>query len=90
MSTTPDDELYRIFEERLYSGDYDDQPTEVLLTDVVDRYWAALDMTRTVPMQLQRNVRNDLTDDVRDMLRRKIYGHLGVGEFNRARGPRGK
>ena len=88
MSTPRDDQLYTIFEERLLSGEFDDQPTEVLLADVVDRYLTWLGADRAVPVHMRQTVRNDLLDDVRDMLRLKIYGHLGIGEFNKSR--RGK
>ena len=85
MSTPRDDQLYQIFEERLYSGDFDDQPTEALLDDVVNRYLETIGAKQTVPLHLQKNVRTDLLEDVRDMLRLKIYGHVGVGDFNKRR-----
>ena len=85
MSTPREDQLYRIFEARLLSGEFDELPPEALLTDVVDRYCQSINANQTVPLHLQKNVRNDLLEDVRDMLRLKIYGYAGVGEFNRKR-----
>ena len=85
MSITADDPLYQIFEQHLHSGLYDNQPMDKLVRDVVDLYWDKLRKTGFIPFRLQELVRVDLTQDVQDMLRVKIYGHYGVGEYNRVR-----
>ncbi|MGE0527617.1 MAG: hypothetical protein AB7P49_11180, partial [Bdellovibrionales bacterium] len=77
-----DDPLYQIFEEHLHSGIYDDQPMEIFVRDVVDFYWVVLCRTGHVPHRLHDIIKVDLIQDVQDMLRAKIYGHYGIGEYN--------
>jgi len=85
MSTQVDDPLYAVFEEHLHSGLYDDQPVENFVRDVVDFYWAYLVKSGHVPQRMHDVIRLDLTQDVQDMLRVKIYGHYGIGEYNKVR-----
>lgn len=86
MSTTQlDDPLYQIFEEHLHSGLYDEAPVESFVRDVVDFYWTALQKSGHIPQRMQEVIRVDLVQDVQDMLRAKIYGHYGIGEYNRLR-----
>ncbi len=86
MSTVQlDDPLYQVFEEHLHSGLYDDQPIETFVRDVVDFYWTALLRGGHIPHRLQDIIRNDLSQDVQEMLRAKIYGHYGIGEYNSLR-----
>lgn len=85
MSTRPDDPLYQVFEEHLHSGLYDEQPVEQFVRDVVDYYYTGLHRKGHIPQRMQEMVRGDLVQDVQDMLRAKIYGHYGIGEYNRIR-----
>ena len=85
MSTLPDDPLYQIFEEHLHSGQYDDQPVENFVRDVVDAYWRNLQRRGHIPQRMHEAMRVDLLQDVTDMLRTKIYGHYGIGEYNQFR-----
>jgi hypothetical protein len=80
-----DDPLYQVFEQHLHSGMYDDQPVETFVRDVVDFYWRSLVTSGHVPQRLHEAMRGDLVQDVQDMLRAKIYGHYGIGEYNRLR-----
>lgn len=80
-----DDPLYRIFEEHLHSGLYDDQSEEIFLRDVVDFYLHTLGALGFVPMRIQEHLRNDLHVDAKDMLRAKLYGHYGIGAYNQSR-----
>ena len=41
--------------------------------------------TGHVPHKMQQSLRMDLGQDVVDMLKSKIYGHYGIGEYNRIR-----
>ena len=84
-ATQLDDPLYRIFEEHLHSGLYDEQPVENFVKDVVNFYFHGLLKAGHIPHRLQEVVRVDLMQDVQDMLRVKIYGHFGIGEYNRGR-----
>lgn len=86
MSTSQaDDPLYAVFEEHLHSGLYDDQPVETFVRDVVDFYWTNLQKSGHVPQRMHEMLKVDLVQDVQDMLRAKIYGHYGIGEYNRLR-----
>ncbi len=85
MSTNVDDPLYQIFEEHLHSGLYDDQPVETFVRDVVDFFFHNLMKSGNVPQHMHEPLKNDLIQDVQDMLRAKIYGHYGIGEYNRIR-----
>jgi hypothetical protein len=90
MSTTHDDPLYEVFEEHLHSGLYDEAPIENFIRDVVDFYWTSLNRQGHVPHRWHEHLRVDLVQDVHDMLKVKIYGHYGIGEYNRARGGAGR
>ena len=84
MSTpVQDDPLYQVFEEHLHSGMYDEQPVETFVRDVVDFYWSTLVKTGHIPQRMHEMLKVDLFQDVQDMLRAKIYGHYGIGEYNR-------
>jgi hypothetical protein len=85
MSITQEDPLYSIFEQHLHSGLYDEAGSEQLVLDVVDFYWQTLSTFGHVPLRLHESLRADMAQDVQDMLRSKIYGHYGVGEYNRTR-----
>jgi hypothetical protein len=85
LSNEVEDPLYRIFEEHLHSGLYDGMPQDQFVRDVVDYYWKTLRMGGHVPHQMQEQLIVDLSRDVQDMLRTKIYGHYGIGEYNRIR-----
>lgn len=85
MSMLSEDPLYQVFEEHLHSGLYDDQPVETFVRDVVDFYWSRLTKSGHVPQGLHEVLKVDLTQDVQEMLRAKIYGHFGIGEYNRVR-----
>lgn len=79
------DPLYEIFEEFLHSGQYDHEPLEIFVHDVVEKYWAWLLRNGHIPFKMQDSVKSDLIRDVQDMLRAKIYGHYGIGEYNSRR-----
>ena len=85
MSIAHEDPLYQIFEEHLHSGVYDDTPAEQLVRDVVDFYWTTLNRSGYVPHRLHEPLKVDLVQDVQDMLKLKIYGQSGIGEYNRTR-----
>lgn len=85
MSTWANDPLYKVFEEHLHSGLYDDRPVEAFVRDVVDFYWLTISREGHVPHRMHDLVKVDLTQDVQDMLRAKIYGHYGISEYNRTR-----
>ncbi len=85
MSTGVPDQLYQIFEEHLHSGLYDGLPVERFIQDVVDFYWRSLIKLGYVPQQLQEQLKDDLIEDVLEMLKVKIYGHFGISEYNRTR-----
>ena len=85
MSTLREDPLYQIFEEHLHSGLYDEAPTDQFVRDVVEFYFTTLKRTGHIPQQLQDPLRVDLAEDVVEMLKRKIYGHYGIVEYNRIR-----
>jgi hypothetical protein len=85
LSTEVEDPLYRIFEEHLHSGLYDELPQDQFVRDVVDYYWKMLMMGGHIPHKMQEQLQVDLQQDVREMLKSKIYGHFGIGEYNRIR-----
>jgi hypothetical protein len=85
LSTGLEDPLYAIFEEHLHSGLYDELPVENFVRDVVEYYFKRLTDTGHVPHKMHDHLRMDLGQDVVDMLKTKIYGHFGIGEYNRTR-----
>ena len=80
-----DDPLYRIFEEHLHSGLYDDQTEEVFLRDIVDFYLHELKGYGFIPLKIHEHLQSDLLGEVTEMLRAKTYGHFGIGAYNKAR-----
>ena len=85
MSTIHEDPLYQVFEEHLHSGLYDEAPVEQFVRDVVDYYFTALNRKGHIPHRMHDHLRTDLGQDVHEMLKVKIYGHYGIGEYNRTR-----
>ena len=85
MSTPLEDPLYRIFEEHLHSGLYDDLPVELFIRDVVTFYWTVLHRNGHVPHGLIDALQTDLIQDVKEMLHAKTYGHYGIADYNRKR-----
>ena len=85
MSTPAEDPLYEVFEQHLHSGLYDNQPVEKFVSDVVDFFYASLKSRGHIPEHMRELVRVNLSQDVQDMLRAKIYGHYGIAEYNRVR-----
>jgi hypothetical protein len=84
-SGRPQDPLYVVFEEHLHSGLYDEQTTDIFVRDVVDFYYHKLVKEGYIPHRMQDLVKADLTQEVKDMLRSKTYGHRGIADYNRAR-----
>ncbi len=85
LSTGLEDRLYMIFEEHLHSGMYDTLPAEQFVRDVVDFYWKTMSFDGSVPLAMKETLKVDLSQDVQEMLKTKIYGHFGIGEYNRIR-----
>jgi len=85
LSIEVEDPLYAIFEQHLHSGLYDEMPQDKFVQDVVDYYWKTLTLSGHIPHGMQKSLETDLTLDVKDMLKSKIYGHFGIGEYNRTR-----
>ncbi len=85
MSTPAQDPLYDIFVDHLHSGLYDAQPVDMFVKDVVETYWRVLAGRNSFTASMEEYVKVDLAQDVQDMLRVKIYGHYGIGEYNRIR-----
>ena len=80
-----EDPLYRIFEEHLHSGLYDEAPVEMFVRDVVDYYWFVLHREGHVPQPVQERLKNELGMDVHEMLKAKTYGFYGISEYNKGR-----
>ena len=85
MSIQADDPLYKIFEKHLHSGVYDNQTQDRFIRDVVEFYFVELNRTGHVPHRMHDLMRGDLAHDVQAMLKAKIYGHYGIGDYNRKR-----
>ncbi|MGZ3721824.1 MAG: hypothetical protein ACXVA9_02760 [Bdellovibrionales bacterium] len=85
LSTGLEDPLYRIFEEHLHSGMYDALPADHFVRDVVDFYWKTMSFDGHVPHAMKETLKTDLSQEVQEMLKTKIYGHFGIGEYNRIR-----
>lgn len=85
MSNQLVDPLYEIFVDHLHSGLYDERPVEQFVRDVVESYWRLLAGRNAFTAAMEEYVKVDLAQDVQEMLRVKIYGHYGIGEYNRIR-----
>lgn len=83
MSTPiSEDPLYKIFEEKLHSGDYDQATKERFVYEIVELYWKDLVKSGNIPLGMQETLKADLAIDVHDMLKTKIYGHHTIKDYN--------
>jgi hypothetical protein len=74
------DPLFIIFEKHLYDFNYESR--ELFVKGVVDNYLAhLLKQKAMVPPAWKGHLEKTLTDEVSDMLVRKLYGCLTVEEF---------
>ena len=78
------DPLFAIFETHLHSGLYDDQPVDIFVRDVVDYYWKTLLASGNIPKSMHETLRVDLLQDVREMLRARIYGHYNIAAYRKS------
>jgi hypothetical protein len=78
------DPLYIFFEQRLFNALVEDETTDAFLDAVVSDYMLSLRNQGIVPANFKADVERDLRDDVRDMLKKKIYGHYDLVQFRKS------
>ncbi|MEW6057710.1 MAG: hypothetical protein AB1540_13955 [Bdellovibrionota bacterium] len=85
------DALYTIFEKHLYDFE-DTEESEVAFIDkIVNDYLAFLTSKNVVvPRRWQTQIIDELRDQVRKMMVKKMYGCLSISEFVHGQADRGK
>jgi hypothetical protein len=76
------DPLYLIFEKHLHSGEFDRRPEIDLIDAITHEYMLFLAAQGMVPYAQEPNMREDVSLEVRDMLKMKTYGHFNVRHYN--------
>jgi hypothetical protein len=76
------DALYTIFEKHLYDFEEDEETEKGFIDNIVNDYLRFLTTSGVVvPRRWQSHVIDELRDQVRKMLVKKMYGCLSVSEF---------
>ncbi len=78
------DLLYTLFEQHLFNALVENETSDEFLGRVVGEYMKLLSSRGTIPLEHQSVIETDLRDEVREMLRKKTYGHYNLAEFRRA------
>ncbi len=79
------DPLYVIFERFLHSGEFDRLPEAEIIDAIVAEYMLFLVKQGAVPHTKMDEIKQDLTLEVRDMLKMKTYGHFNLRHYNSSR-----
>ena len=76
------DPLYTIFEKYLYDFNSNDDSEEAFVEKIVDEYISFLMKNKvTVPHRWEKQISLELQEQVRQMIRKKMYGCLSIEEF---------
>jgi len=75
------DKLYQCFERHLGSFEGQDEIHEKFILKVVEDYLRDLQQKGHIAAQHEQEIREDLETEVRDMLRKKTYGHLNLKNY---------
>lgn len=78
------DKLYELFEQRLYSTDFEPQTQEEFIFRVVEDYVEGLIQSAHIPIHFLQNLQVDLEEEVCEMLKKKTYGFYSIQEFRKA------
>ena len=78
------DKLYELFEQRLYSTDFEPSTQEEFIFRVVEDYVEDLIQTAHIPIHFLQNLQTDLEEEVLEMLQKKTYGFYSIQEFRKA------
>lgn len=77
------DLLYRLFEHHLYNALVEDETTDDFLTHVVNDYLEHSEIQTRVSPGHRDDIKEDLREEVLEMLRKKTYGHYSLTEFRK-------
>jgi hypothetical protein len=81
------DALYTIFEKHLYDFKDGDDSEEALIEKIVEDYLSFLVSSKVaVPQRWRAQIAEELKEQVRRMLLKKMYGCLSISEFIRNEG----
>lgn len=78
------DKLYELFEQRLYSSDFEPSTQEEFIFRVVEDYVEDLIQAAHIPILFLQNLQTDLEEEVLEMLQKKTYGFYSIQEFRKA------
>lgn len=78
------DELYTFFERHLFSSDMESITHIEFVNNVVEDYWSHFSSTGTILEKYAIEIREDLEDEVFEMLRKKTYGYYSIQDFRQA------
>lgn len=75
------DKLYELFEQRLYSSDFEDSTQEEFVFRVVEEYVMGLIQAAHIPIHYLKTLQEDLEAEVGEMLKIKTYGFYSLKEY---------
>lgn len=84
MKLIKKDELYEIFKRKLNILDPDAQGPDELITETVEEYLERLLLRGHIPTQFIDSIEQDLLEEVKDMFRKKTYGHMSLKSYKSA------
>ncbi|MCB0361897.1 MAG: hypothetical protein KDD35_04215 [Bdellovibrionales bacterium] len=77
------DLLYVCLENHLHNFKEENETEEALIAKVLEDFAARILSKGHIPTQYLADLHQELEDELRDMLRKKIYGHWDIAHYRR-------
>jgi tRNA A37 N6-isopentenylltransferase MiaA len=84
------DDLFEIFRRKFDALDPETQRSEDLIVETVQEYMERLLLRGDIPLHFLQGIQDDLTEEVRDMLRKKTYGHMDLKSYKSSQKPKSR
>ena len=81
MQKTPADPLYELFEQSLLDHAVLFECEDQFVAHIVEQYVLSLGQMGSLPMQYLDSIREDIADEVYEMLLKKTYGHFNLKAY---------
>lgn len=84
MKTKKIDPLYDLLSEQLFTSVIENETSEELIERVVKEFMQTQFAEHSIPHPKLEALKTDLTEEVREMYRKKTYGHFNLHAFRKA------
>lgn len=84
MKTKKTDPLYDLLSEQLFTSVIENETSQELIDRVVKEFMQTQFTEHSIPQHKLETLKADLTEEVRDMYRKKTYGHFNLHAFRKA------